>query len=89
MEVFRLHLTQDAEDDLANLDQTIASRIADKLQWFISQENPLYFSRRLSGFLGKYRFRVGDYRIIFKVDYRGTITILVILRIRHRREVYD
>ncbi len=34
--------------------------------------------------LGEYRFRVGDFRIIFDLDGDN----LVILRVGHRREVY-
>ena len=33
------------------------------------------------------RMRVGDYRVIFGIEYNKT-TVLVVLRVRHRREVY-
>lgn len=89
MEVYKLHLTEDAEKDLAALDPVVATRIADKLKWFTAQENPLHFAVRLTGFWGKYRFRIGDYRAIFRIDNHGAIIILIILRVKHRREVYD
>ena len=34
------------------------------------------------------RMRVGDYRVIFGIEYNKT-TVMVVLRVRHRREVYD
>jgi mRNA interferase RelE/StbE len=34
--------------------------------------------------LGSYRFRVGDYRIIFDIEGQD----IVVLRIGHRRELY-
>lgn len=34
------------------------------------------------------RLRVGNYRVIFKVE-NGAVAILLILRVRHRRESYD
>ena len=34
------------------------------------------------------RMRVGNYRVIFRIE-NGTAAILVILRVRHRREAYD
>jgi len=40
--------------------------------------------KRLTNFTPEYRFRVGDYRVLFEVE-KETI---VIYRIRHRREVY-
>ena len=34
------------------------------------------------------RLRVGDHRVIFNVEHGGT-TVMVVLRVRHRREAYD
>ena len=33
------------------------------------------------------RMRVGDHRVIFGIEYNQT-TVIVVLRVRHRREVY-
>ncbi|MEK7102456.1 MAG: type II toxin-antitoxin system RelE/ParE family toxin [Patescibacteria group bacterium] len=35
-----------------------------------------------------YRFRIGDYRVVFTANKEGNLVILLILRIAHRREVY-
>jgi mRNA interferase RelE/StbE len=43
--------------------------------------------RKLAGTSDRYRIRVGDYRIIYRVD-DGKVTVLVLV-IGHRREVYD
>ncbi len=43
--------------------------------------------RKLSGTTDRYRIRVGDYRIIYRID-DGKVTVLVLV-IGHRREVYD
>jgi mRNA interferase RelE/StbE len=43
--------------------------------------------RKLAGTSNRYRIRVGDYRIIYRVD-DGKVTVLVLV-IGHRREVYD
>ena len=34
------------------------------------------------------RMRVGNYRVIFSSDHRE-LTVMVVLRVRHRREAYD
>lgn len=34
------------------------------------------------------RMKVGRYRVIFRIE-RGKIAVMVILRVRHRREAYD
>jgi mRNA interferase RelE/StbE len=43
--------------------------------------------RKLAGTTDRYRVRVGDYRIVYRID-DGKVTVLVLL-IGHRREVYD
>ena len=34
------------------------------------------------------RLRVGDYRVLFTME-RGTAVVMVVVRVRHRREAYD
>lgn len=81
--------TQQAVDDLAELPKTIARRIVKKIDFFISQKQPLRFAKKLKDArIGTYRYRVGDYRIIFDINNNATITIVMVLLIRHRREVY-
>lgn len=43
-------------------------------------------SEKLSGTEGKYRVRVGDYRVVCAVDDRPRVVDIV--KIGHRREVY-
>jgi len=42
--------------------------------------------RKLEGIPGRYRRRVGDYRVVFRRE-RGQLVILV-LHVGHRRDVY-
>jgi mRNA interferase RelE/StbE len=41
----------------------------------------------LQGFKGLFRLRVGDYRVVFKIENRQLLILVV--KIGHRREVYD
>ncbi len=34
------------------------------------------------------RMKVGQYRVIFRVEH-DTIAVMIVLRVRHRREAYD
>ncbi|MEK7625245.1 MAG: type II toxin-antitoxin system RelE/ParE family toxin [Patescibacteria group bacterium] len=84
----QLSYAASARNDLEHLDPNVARRILDKLDWYVMQENPLRFAEHLTDSPhGEYRFRVGDYRVLFDVR-RGIIIVLEILRIKHRREVY-
>lgn len=87
---FSPYYTSRALADLDDLDKKTSQRILDKVDFFCVQSNPLRYAKKLVNFsLGNYRFRVGDYRIIFDLDDKGNIIILVILAIRHRREAYN
>ncbi|MEK7528542.1 MAG: type II toxin-antitoxin system RelE/ParE family toxin [Patescibacteria group bacterium] len=88
--MYSLFYAQSARDDLKRLDHSVASRILRKLDFFIKQKNPLEFAKKLKNFnIGDYRFRVGDYRVIFDINSRGVIAVLMVLRIKHRKDVYD
>ncbi|PIS05019.1 MAG: type II toxin-antitoxin system mRNA interferase toxin, RelE/StbE family [Candidatus Buchananbacteria bacterium CG10_big_fil_rev_8_21_14_0_10_42_9] len=85
----RVFYTRSALKDLALLDKNIARRIIDKLSWFSDQKNPLRFAKRLKQpFNDLYRFRIGDYRVIFELGKKQEYKILIILRIKYRRDVY-
>jgi len=87
---YQLFLTKKAKEDFLVLEKYIQKRIADKLRFFITSSDPLKYAKKLKDFrLGTYRFRVGDYRIIFDLDKDGEINILMILRVKHRKEVYE
>jgi mRNA interferase RelE/StbE len=75
--------TRKAIKDLQRLDPEVKKRIGKTLLRY--QENPLSHAERLTDpALGSFRFRIGDYRIIF--DLEGNE--IVILRVGHRREIY-
>ena len=86
---YKLKLTKKAKNDLAALQKNTQQRIANKLRYFIAQKNPLTYAKKLADNKhGAYRFRIGDYRAIFDVDNSGKIIILLILRVKHRKEIY-
>ena len=86
---YKLQLTRKAKNDFLELDIKIQKRIAKKFRFYISNNQPLKYAKKLTDArLGTYRFRIGDYRAIFDIDNKGNIQILIILRIKHRKEVY-
>ncbi len=78
-----------AIDDLRNFDKKVVDRITKKVDWFCQQAKPLMFAKSLEGkFEDVYRFRVGEYRVLFEV-LNGKVCILMILRVKHRKDVYE
>mgnify|MGYP003558441381 CR=1 FL=1 len=74
---------------LESLDSTLAKRLYTKIGHYTSEANPLTSAKPLTGKLqGLYRYRVGNYRVIFSYDKGGNIVVLTILIIDHRKDVY-
>lgn len=88
--MYKVIYSKNSVRDLKKIDKKIAQRIIKKIDFFSEQTNAGSFAKKLKGFEDdKYRFRVGDYRVIFKIDVNGEIRILLILNIKHRKDVYD
>jgi mRNA interferase RelE/StbE len=80
---YRLIYTQRAVKDIQKLDSSIKQRIGKTLLRY--EEDPVKYAEKLiDSEMGSYRFRVGDYRIIFDLEKDR----IVVLRIGHRREIY-
>jgi mRNA interferase RelE/StbE len=72
-----------AVKDIERLNPSVKNRIGVALIRF--RENPLKYSSKLTNSpLGGYRFRIGDYRVIF--DLVGDQ--IVILRVGDRKDIY-
>ena len=69
--------------DWEDLDKEIRDRIAAKLREY--SKNPFKYARKLiHPKIGTYRFRIGDWRVIFDIDGEN----IVILRVGHRKDIY-
>jgi len=87
--MYKIIYIKKAINDLKGLEPGIARRIVKKIHFFSCQENPLAYAKKLSQpEIGQYRFRIGDYRALFDIDANGRIQILMILRIKHRKDIY-
>ena len=80
---YNLVYTKRAVRDIKKLDNTIKKRVGKTLLKY--KDKPLDFAEALkSSDLGTYRFRMGDYRVIFDIERND----VVVLRVGHRREIY-
>lgn len=85
--MFRLEYTKNAARDIRRLDQQVAKRILKKMDFFSKQADPLKFAKKLKdSTLGDYRFRIGDYRVLFDVDEDGSLKILMVLSVKPKME---
>ncbi len=87
MKHFSVNLTKRAARDVAELDSSLRKKIIDKLAW-IGKNALLLVHHPLRGeqWTGCYRFRFGNYRIIYQIDYGGEA--ITVLSVAHRKHVY-
>ena len=83
-----VYYTESARKDLRKLEKKQARKIVLTV-WKYTALKPLIKAKALSGiFSGLYRYRIGDYRAVFEYDGRGVLTIVTILRIKHKKDIY-
>ncbi|HLD76611.1 MAG TPA: type II toxin-antitoxin system RelE/ParE family toxin [Rickettsiales bacterium] len=87
MKHYEITFVKKAKVEFESLDKSIRNRISAYLKDKVAQD-PHSYGKNLSGNLNKYRrYRVGDYRIICEIKKQELIVFIV--RIGHRKEVYD
>ena len=80
---YRFVYTHRAIKDIQKLHLDIQKRIDKTLLRY--EKDPLKYAEKLTDHkLGTYRFRIGDYRVIFDIE----LDEIVVLRVGHRRDIY-
>jgi mRNA interferase RelE/StbE len=80
-----LEFTTSATREFRNLDKQLQRRITEKVTALCEDPFPPG-SKKLKAQSDHFRIRVGDYRVIYRID--GKRVVIVIVRIGHRRDVY-
>ncbi len=81
-----LSFKKKAAKEIDKLSPPTRRRILEKLKFYSDQKDPLKFADKLKDRkFGEYRFRVGDYRILFDVEDKEVL----ILKVGHRKDVYN
>jgi len=75
--------TDEAIKDLKNLDKQIAKLLLKKIENL--RNYPLVTNiKKLKNFYPPYRYRIGDYRILFDIENEN----IIIFKIKHRKDAY-
>ena len=87
MKPYQIILTREAQLDLRQIAASTRTRLLDKLEW-IGENAELIQHQALQGdeWKGCYKYRVGDYRIIYRMEQSAAK--LFVLKVGHRRAVY-
>ena len=81
--MYRIEWKESAIKEIERLEKLIAYRIYKKIEEL--KQDP--FSKDIKRLKGAnyYRLRVGDYRVIFSIEN----SIITILKVGHRKNIYD
>jgi mRNA interferase RelE/StbE len=85
MAKYKIEVSATAERQLKKIRREDTIRILRSISLLAGEPRPSG-CRKLSGYDDIYRIRIGHYRVIYEID--GKRIIIVILKIGHRREVY-
>ena len=84
---WRIEITDRAQKSIDKLDKPVSERINAFLERLLERENPRLLGGSLSGTLaGRWKYRVGDYRLICEIQ--DEVLIVLVLEVGHRSKVY-
>jgi mRNA interferase RelE/StbE len=90
--VFNIELTAKAEKELKKLPRQIAFKITDKISRLAIEPRP-QGHKKLTNFHVPnapdelYRIRIGDYRVVYSIE--DDRLVIVVVKVAHRKEVYE
>ena len=86
---YRVEYTKTAVKQLKKMDKKIVSFILSYIEEkLVDCENPRLYGKALQGDLNdKWRYRIGDYRILAKIE--DNVIVITIVEVGHRKEIYE
>ena len=86
---YRVVISEDALNFLKKMDRSMSGRVYSCISKNLEGcDNPRRLGKALAGnHAGEWRYRVGDYRILAKIE--GDIVTAYAIEIGHRSNVYD
>ncbi|MDP3730762.1 MAG: type II toxin-antitoxin system RelE/ParE family toxin [Candidatus Omnitrophota bacterium] len=85
--MYKVVYLDQVEQDLKKLDKSTAKKILARIETYLASD-PKELGKPLKGeFQGYWRYRRGDYRVIYKISEREIL--ILVLRISRRKDAYD
>jgi mRNA interferase RelE/StbE len=84
--MYHIRILKEASRELARLDKPITRRIVERINWLAKNLDDIRLEALGGDLIGLYKFRVGDYRVIYEVIHNEET--IVIHALGHRREIY-
>ena len=84
---FNITFSKRAKKDLQGLERSVQKRINNAIKEKLESNHTDHLLPLSGSLRGLYKFRVGDYRLVCKKE--ESKWIILIVTIKHRREVYN
>ncbi len=86
--MYKIEFIKEAYEEFKKLDKPVQRIIKEKLDLLVKNPEALKNNiKPLKGdYWGLYRLRVGNYRVVYKMEREKLIILIV--RVGHRREIY-
>jgi mRNA interferase RelE/StbE len=84
--MYNIRILEEASRELARLDKPVGRRIVERINWLSEKLNDIRPEPLRGDLIGLYKFRIGDYRVIYEIVHDEKT--IVIHAIGHRREIY-
>ncbi|MSQ51587.1 MAG: type II toxin-antitoxin system RelE/ParE family toxin [Betaproteobacteria bacterium] len=81
----RGQIARSARKEIEALDPVVAERILKRIESLFDEPRPSG-AKKLEGSTDQWRFRFGDWRVVYRVDDKEKLVDISV--VRHRREVY-
>ena len=85
--MYQIEVTDEAERQLAELPERFRRQVVARIRTLAANPRPAGVVFLRGEWAGYYRIRSGNYRVIYTV--KDDVLLVVIVRIGHRRDVYD
>ncbi len=83
---YRIEFRPAARRDLKDLPKDVVDRVGRKISALAENPRPLGVEKLSGSEEGFYRIRIGDYRVLYTIQDK--VLLIIIIKVRHRREVY-
>ncbi len=87
MNIYTVRFTPTAAKSIKRLPKEVQSRVKLKLNWLKENADIIKHIPLKGPFKGFYKLRMGNYRIIYEIDYEEFL--IVVHFVGHRKEIYQ
>jgi len=85
--VYQLNWDEEALDDLQKIGKAEAIRLIRKIETHLVKDSQNLGKALVGNFSGLYRYRIGDYRVIYQIIKNELLVVVV--RVGHRKDIYE